>query len=85
MPKPKLKLKRAKKTQPSPHHMIDHALAAPCAAFCFEPWIVGGYLMIVSGSLIVCFGYQNCSPRNCVAPSTVMNGADSSSMLKELQ
>src|SRR5688572_29084474 len=40
--------------------------------------------MIFDGSFSVCFGYQNCNPRNCVAPSTVMNGADSSSMRKTL-
>src|SRR5947207_194574 len=63
---------------------VRHDSVTPCEAFCFETWIVGGYLMIFAGSLNVCCGYQNCSPRNCVAPSTVMNGADSSSIRKTL-
>ena len=46
--------------------------------------IVAGYRMIFAGSSSVCRGYQNCKPRNCVAPSTVINGSDSSSIRNTL-
>ena len=40
--------------------------------------------MTFFGSVSVCFGYQNWTPRICVAASTVKNGFFSSSMAKTL-
>jgi hypothetical protein len=56
----------------------------PCAGLSRDAWMVGGYSMTFFGSVRVCSGYQNCTPRICVAPSTMMKGFLSSSIAKTL-